>query len=94
MYIEMAYDTIDSLGPVNLKHFDETSKYQEVIGAQEWFSRYEFSYEGRRIMVSFHVFHSHCILDFLCLAQGVISCLPHLQDSIHPRGWEDPSLLS
>lgn len=41
-----------SLDHVEVKHFDETSIYQALIEDDEWFSRYEFLYDAKRISVS------------------------------------------
>ena len=49
----MACNIFDSLDHVEVKCFDETSTYQDSIGDEEWFSRYEFLYDGRRIKVNY-----------------------------------------
>jgi hypothetical protein len=52
--IQVACNVFDSLDHVEVKHFDETSIYQFSIGDEEWFTRYEFLYDARRITVSFY----------------------------------------
>ncbi|KAI9458515.1 hypothetical protein HD554DRAFT_1705141 [Boletus coccyginus] len=37
------------VGHVEVKHFDETSIYQGSIEDEEWFTRYHFSYDAKRV---------------------------------------------
>lgn len=43
---------VHSLDHVDVKSFDESSIYQVSIGDDEWFYRFEFSYDSKRIAVS------------------------------------------
>ena len=53
-FIQVAcnYNIFDSLDHVEVKNFEETNIYQFSIGDEEWFTRYEFLYDARRITVS------------------------------------------
>lgn len=91
--IQVAYNILHSLDHVAVKHFDETSIYQVSIGDEEWFTRYEFLYDARRISVS--SYFSFLFLSYtLHPAKGNPLCMLHMQGAIYPRRGQNPSFLS
>lgn len=50
--VQVACNAFDSLGHVEVKHFDEISIHQDSIEDEEWFTRYHFSYDAKRVTVS------------------------------------------